>query len=181
MKNLALHILDIAQNSLRAGAKTIRISIIESGEMNTYDMVIEDDGAGIPEALLPKVTDPFITTRTTRKVGLGLPLLMQSTRQTGGSLEILSEEGKGCLVKACFISNHIDRPPLGDIAGVIRILTCANPGVQIRYTHRTDAAAYTFDSRELRDEWSEGELMNLSVQKYLKEMIAENLLQIGVT
>jgi hypothetical protein len=181
MKNLALHILDIAENSVRAEARTIFISINESVSDNTYNLSIEDDGNGMPAELLMNVTDAFTTTRTTRKVGLGLPLLKQHAEMCNGSLAIQSEPGKGCKVHAAFTHNHIDKPPTGDIPGVIRILTSGNRNIRIVYSHTTDSGRFEFDSDQVKSELGETEFYNPLIQKYIKEMIYENLTEIKVS
>ena len=178
MKNLALHILDIAENSIRARASCVRISITESTLENLYSITIEDNGNGMPPELLEKVTDAFTTTRTTRKIGLGLPLLKQHAEMCAGSLNIESEPGKGCRVFASFRHNHIDKQPTGDIPGVLRILTSGNRNLRIVYTHITDSGKYEFDSEQVRSELGDEEFYNPLIQKYIKEMIFENLNEI---
>ena len=178
MKNLALHILDISENSLRARARNILIKIDESLLYNKYDILIEDDGEGIPVELFETITDPFTTTRRTRKIGLGLPLFKQKAEMCEGSFHIKSEPGKGCKVVACFKNDHIDKPPSGDIPGVIRILASSNPGLHIKYLHITDFGRYEFDSEQVKSEIGETEFFNPLIQKYMKEMISQNLINI---
>lgn len=132
MKELSLHILDIAENSAKAGAGLIGISITEKGGILT--LRITDDGCGMKPEMLSRVTDPFTTSRTTRKVGLGLPLLRLAAEQTGGSLEITSRhidefpEDHGTVVTAVFDTRHIDSPPLGDVISTIVTLIQGHPG-----------------------------------------------------
>lgn len=181
MKSLALHILDIVQNSLRAKARNVSIHLSESRKKNIYRIEILDDGEGIDPSDISRVTDPFFTSRTTRKVGLGLPLLLQHAEQAGGSMEIESNPGKGCKVTARFMLDHLDRPPLGDIAGIFRILMCSNPAIRFTYIHLTDKGEYKIDSQYVINELGEQEIMRPLVQKLLKEMIAENLETICVS
>ena len=181
MKSLALHILDIAQNSLRANAKNVSIHVSENREKNLYRMEIIDNGEGIDPSVFSRVTDPFYTSRTTRKIGLGLHLLLQHAEQAGGSMEIESRPGKGCRVTAHFMFDHLDRPPLGDIAGIFRILMCSNPAIRFTYLHETDKGEYKIDSQQVINELGEHEIMKPLVQKLLKEMIAENLQSISVS
>ena len=148
MKELSLHILDIAQNSLSAGCTRLDLTAAEHGDELT--LVIADDGRGMSREFLASVTDPFTTTRTTRKVGLGLPLLRMAAEQTGGSLAIESEVGVGTTVTARFCSGHIDCPPLGDMAGTVALLVQGAPEVNTVYTHATPRGAFTFDTREIR-------------------------------
>ena len=144
MKTLSLNILDIAQNSIRAKASEISIEIEESKSLDLFTITITDNGTGIPKEILENITDPFVTTRTTRKVGLGLSLLNYRANLTGGVLKIDSEEEKGTVIKAAFPHSHIDRQPLGDIAGVIMILLTSGNEISIMYRHRTDNGEYVF-------------------------------------
>jgi anti-sigma regulatory factor (Ser/Thr protein kinase) len=178
MKDLALHILDIVQNSITAGAKLIEITIIEDLPGNMLGITIRDNGKGIPAEMLANVTDAYVTSRTTRKVGLGLPLFKQNAEQTGGSVTISSEPGKGTEVKAMFVANHIDLPPWGDIAGVIILLVTANPELDFAYIHRSKTGEYIFDTREIKAELGGVPIDEPEVRKFLKEMLKENLEEI---
>ncbi|NVO19278.1 MAG: ATP-binding protein [Bacteroidetes bacterium] len=180
MKDLSLHILDIAQNSISAGAGQVEITIEEQPSENLYSLSISDDGKGMDEEMRNKVTDPFFTTRTSRKVGMGIPLLKLNAERTGGSFEIDSKKGNGTLIKATFVFNHIDRLPEGDLAGTIVMMASANPSIQFIYTHRTPAGKYTFDSREVQEVLGEIPISELSIYPYLKEMINENLKDIRI-
>ena len=148
MKELSLHILDIAQNSISAGCTELELSLTEGDGQLT--LVIGDNGRGMTPEFLSSVTDPFTTTRTTRKVGLGLPLLRMAAEQTGGSLAIESKVGVGTTVTARFCSRHIDCPPLGDMAGTVALLIQGAPEVNTVYTHATRRGSFTFDTREIR-------------------------------
>ena len=154
MKELSLHILDIAQNSISAGCTRLELSLTE-GEGQLV-LVIGDNGRGMSPEFLASVTDPFTTTRTTRKVGLGLPLLRLTAEQTGGSLTIESTVGVGTTVTARFCSGHIDCPPLGDMAGTVALLVQGAPEVDTIYTHTTPRSSFTFDTREIRAVLGEG-------------------------
>ena len=179
MKSLALNILDIVQNSLRAEADDISIGITELADEDIYRIVIEDNGKGIPHEILSSVTDPFVTTRTKRRMGLGLALLKHHAEIAGGSLAIKSERGKGTKVTASFINSHIDRQPLGDIAGVMKILLASNPGVNFTLRHATDSGEYEFSSKETKEyldieSFSESALLN-----DLENMMYNNLVEIN--
>lgn len=178
MKDLALHILDIVQNSITAGARLIEITINENFFENLFEITIRDNGKGIPPDMLANVTDAYVTSRTTRKVGLGLPLLKQNAEQTGGGLTIQSEPGKGTEVKALFVANHIDLPPWGDIAGVIILLVTTNPELDFSYIHRSKTGEYVLDTREIKAELAEVSIDEPEVRKFLKEMLKENLKEI---
>lgn len=181
MTTLALHILDIVQNSIRAGASEIRIRIIESKASDNLDIIIEDNGSGISGEMIDKVTDPFTTSRTTRKTGLGLPLLKQHSRMTGGDLELKSKPGAGTIVKATFKHSHIDRQPIGDMAGVLIILIASNPEIDFLYTHRTDSGEYTFSTSNTKEYLETESLGDYALLKEIGEMIKENLSDISVS
>jgi hypothetical protein len=178
MKNLAYHILDIAENSFRAKAKKIIISVSESLKDDLYHICITDDGEGMDKDTLAKVSDPFFTSRTTRKVGLGIPLFQQNALQAGGSFDIQSTPGQGTKTIASFIHTHYDRPPTGDLAGTITSLAAIDPSVQLIYMHKTDIGEYVFDSLEIQQVLEGMPLNHPQVIKMLKEMINENLKEI---
>jgi len=148
MEDLSLHILDIAENSISASAKRIEIRIDEDRAKDLLTIEIKDDGKGMDEQTLQKVLDPFFTTRQTRKVGLGLSLLAQATRESDGRIELSSGPGKGTTVKAFFCLSHLDRKPIGDIHETIRTLVAGNPGIDFLYEHKKNDSIYRFDTRE---------------------------------
>jgi len=150
VEDLSLHILDIVENSIRARASKINIKIVEDTRGDLLTIEIKDDGKGIDKETMKKVLDPFFTTKTTRKVGLGLALLKQSARESGGDVEIESEVGTGTRVKAVFNYSHIDRKPLGDIAATLVTLIAGNPEVDFIYEHTNDESEYRIDTREIR-------------------------------
>ncbi len=179
MKELALHILDIAQNSITAGAKSIGISIVEDEAANTFVIRVEDDGCGMSEEMVQRVTDPYVTSRTTRKVGMGIPLLMHSAEQAGGRLKIESETGKGTTLEAMFEHNHIDRPELGDIAGVMTILIGGNPDIRFQYKHQKNEKEFTLDTDEIKETLEGIPINEPEVLKFIREMIRENISDIS--
>ncbi len=148
MEDLSLHVLDIAENAVRAGAKRIAIMIVEDKKKDLLTLEIKDDGRGMDEEMQKKALDPFFTTRTTRRIGLGLPLLAQSARESGGAMELTSRLGEGTKIKAAFRYSHPDRKPLGDMAQTMLTLIAGNPGVDFIYEHREGDAVYRLDSRE---------------------------------
>lgn len=149
MKELSLHILDIAQNSLSAGARRLILSVEEAPELLT--LTIADDGRGMSPGLLAAAADPFTTTRATRKVGMGLPLLLLAARQTGGDMALESCLGEGTRVTACFRPDHIDCPPLGDMAATISLLVHGLPEKTVLvYTHSAPGRSFRFDTAEVR-------------------------------
>ena len=148
MEDLSLHILDIAENSISASAKRIEIRIDEDEAKDLLTIEIKDDGKGMDEQILQKVLDPFYTTRTTRRVGLGLSLLAQATRESDGKIELDSKPGGGTTIKAFFCFSHLDRKPMGDIDETIRILVVGHPEIDFLYEHKKNNSIYHFDTRE---------------------------------
>lgn len=181
MKSLSLNILDIVQNSIRARATEISIEIAESVADDIYRISITDNGSGIPEDILENVTNPFITTRTKRRMGLGLPLLKYHAEITGGKLEINSKQGEGTMITSSFSNLHLDRQPLGDIAGVLMILVAANQGIEFIYKHSTDKGEYSFSSAETKQYLGVESLYERELLKDLENMISENLKEIDVS
>lgn len=175
MKNLALHILDIVQNSLRAEASLVDIYIHQNKKDNVMELVIKDDGKGMSQEMLDKVTDPYTTSRTERKVGLGISLLKQNAEQANGNFSISSGEGKGTMINAGFRLDHLDTPPLGDVIDTVVILTSGNPKSDFIYTHITDQGEYTFDSRKVKEVLEGVPIYDSQVVTFLREMLKENI------
>lgn len=178
MKELSLHILDIMQNSIAAKAGLIKVMILAEPETGMLEVIIEDNGCGMDSELLARVTDPFSTTRTTRKVGLGIPLFKASAEQSGGSFEITSQKGAGTVVTARYMINHIDRPPLGELAGVITDMAAANSIVEIQLLLESGSKQFIFNSREVSQILGEVPLTEFTVVKWLREYIGEGLIDI---
>lgn len=151
MRELSLNVMDVAQNSVRAQASLVTITVSESDREDTLTISIADNGCGMTEEQVQQVIDPFFTTRTTRKVGLGVPLFKLSAEQTGGSFDITSAQGVGTTTTARYVKSHVDMTPLGDINGTVEILIRCNPDIDFVFTHSTDGAAFTLDTRELRE------------------------------
>jgi len=179
MKDIALHILDIVHNATRAQATKISISIDEDTDENSYALCIEDNGKGIDPKMLPEIFDPWTTSRKTRKVGMGLPLLQHNARQAGGDLVIDSVPGTGTKIEADFEHQHIDRPPAGDLAGVILQLLSSFPDIQFIYTHKARGGMFKIDSEEIRETLDGVSLNEPEIRNYIREMITENLLAIA--
>jgi predicted metal-dependent phosphoesterase TrpH len=150
MEDLALHILDIVQNSLEAGAGRIEIEITENLRDNLLTIVVRDNGRGMDPETVAKVTDPFFTTRTTRRVGMGIPLLGAAARAAGGMLTIDSKPGQGTSIRATFQHTHLDRAPLGDIETTLMVLLAGQPGRSICFRHRVDDREFELDSLDFR-------------------------------
>lgn len=175
MKTLSLNILDIVQNSVRARADVISVEINESVAEDLYRIVITDNGAGISKEILKDVTDPFVTTRTKRRMGLGLALLKYHSELAGGEMRISSETGKGTQITSTFLFSHIDRQPLGDISGILTILIAANPQINFIYRHSTDKGEYMFSSKETKQYLEVETLSGSLLHEDIKSMINENL------
>jgi anti-sigma regulatory factor (Ser/Thr protein kinase) len=175
MKDLSMHIMDILQNSTRAGASEVTLEVLEDAAADTLTIRFIDNGCGMDAETVQKVINPFFTTRTTRKVGLGLPLLKQNTEQTGGSLDIQSEKGKGTTVTAVFGRSHLDRPPMGDLAGTVVLTASAYPNIRFIFHYHNADTDYVFDTDEVNEALDGISIQEPEVIQYLKEMIQENI------
>ncbi len=175
MKELSLNILDITYNSIKAKAETIEITVLESVSKNTVEIEIKDNGCGMSEEFLQKVTDPFVTTRTTRKVGLGIPLFKQSAEDTDGSFSIRSKVGEGTVVQASFRLDHLDRAPIGDMSGTMTSLIQANDQIRFIYRHATDNGTFVLDTDEFHAQLGDVPLSEPAVLNWIGEYINENL------
>ena len=181
MRDLSMHIMDIAQNSIAARASKLNIVINENMDDDIYTIIIEDNGFGMTREYLSTISDPYVTSRNTRKVGLGIPLLKQNAERTGGNIEIFSKPGVGTTVKAEFTFTHPDRLPIGDIAGTIVLLCVANPELDLTYQHITNTGEYIYNTAEIKETLDGVKISEPSVARFLKEMIIENLDQIGIS
>lgn len=176
MVDLSLHILDVATNAFKAQAKLVKI-VIEEKE-NAIQVSIEDDGCGMSEEVLKNVTNPFYTSRTTRKVGLGIPLFKQTCEQTGGYFNITSQVGVGTCVNACMYTNNIDAIPLGDIGESIFVLVI-NPydvDVVVKITfHDPQKEPFLIDTRKIKEILDGISLTQPSIMAWIKEYIQSGL------
>ncbi len=175
MTELALHILDIAKNSTRANAKNVRIEVVASTTEDVLTISISDDGCGMDEKLLESVTDPFSTTRSTRKVGLGIPLFKQAAEYSGGSFSIESKLGIGTTTTASFTLSDVDRVPLGDLAATISTLIGGSPETDFQLSYSFNGKAYEFDTAAVREIMEGVPLSEPEVLGYIEAMIAENI------
>lgn len=173
MDTLTFHITDIASNSVRAGATRILLEIII--QEDTATIRIADNGCGMDAETVLNVTNPFYTTRTTRKVGLGLPFLKQNAEQTGGYIKIASQPGEGTEVTACFHTSHIDCPPWGDLPGTVAMLISGNPDINICFSYSKGTCQFSLSTIELKAIFEEIPLSHPKVILSLKELIAANL------
>jgi len=178
MQELSLNILDIAENSTRAGAKLVEIDVIEDPDADRLTIRIKDDGCGMDEQLLHSVRDPFTTTRTTRKVGLGVPFLEEAARATGGELHIRSTPGAGTEVEATFGYSHIDRMPLGDLAATVSTLIQCHEHTDFVFIHVFRGRTFRLDTRELREVLGGVPPSAPDVVLWIRDYINENLQKI---
>jgi hypothetical protein len=149
VKELSLHILDIAENSIAAGATRIEINVIEQKEMDRLRIEVCDNGRGMPPEMAAAVTSPFVTTRTTRKVGLGIPLLKAAAEACNGSFSLASTPSIGTEIAVTFQHSHIDRMPLGDLPGTWLTLLVSHPEIHWVFEHCTDGGTFRLDSADL--------------------------------
>lgn len=178
MRELTLHLLDIAENSIAAGAKTIKISVIEDTQKDILRLSVEDDGKGMDAETVQKVVDPFVTSRTTRKVGLGIPLLKEAAEACNGWLKINSEPGKGTKVDVQFQRSHIDRMPLGDFTGTCLILLTGNPGIHWIFQYTLNDYTFILDDAEIKKELGDIPLTEPAVIRTLKAMLTEGITEV---
>lgn len=171
MEDLSLHILDVARNSFEAGAKRVEISLSEDPGADSLTIEIADDGRGMDAETLKRATDPFFTTRTTRRVGLGLPLLAEAARAAGGSFEIRSEPGRGTALKASFKHGHIDRAPLGDIETTLLVLLAGSEGIEVVFRHSLSGRDFEFSTRDIREALGEAPLSSPEGLQFLRQVI----------
>ena len=177
MKELSLNILDVAENSVKAGASLTQILLTERGNVLVLEIV--DDGCGMSEDVVRSVVDPFYTTRTTRKVGMGIPLLKLACEQTGGSLQISSvtEEADpvahGTHVRATFYSDHIDFTPLGDFSASVLTLIQGHPDTDFLFRHDKDGRVVELDTRELREVLEDVPLNSYDVMEWIRGNLQE--------
>ena len=174
MTELSLNVLDIANNSIRAGAGLIEIIVQIQRDLDSLMITIVDDGCGMTEEQLKRVEDPFFTTRTTRSIGLGVPFFKMAALSTGGSFHITSAPGSGTTVTAVFGLTHIDRMPLGDMNSTIHTLITLNTHIDFLYTFVFDGEQFTLDTRVFRQILNDVPLDSPEVSSYIKEYLIEN-------
>ncbi|MDI9485370.1 MAG: ATP-binding protein [Bacillota bacterium] len=175
MRELSLHILDIVQNSIAAGASLVELHVVEDLAGDWLVIEIADDGKGIPQQQLGQVTDPFFTSRTTRPVGLGLALFSKAAEQAEGELLIDSQVGIGTKVRAVFRYSHIDRVPLGDIAGTVLAIISLNPQVDVVYRHSFCESAFSIDTRRIKHELDAVEISHPAVASWLESFLRQGI------
>lgn len=177
MPEISLNILDVAENSTRAGASLVEITVDADQTTDRLTITIADDGCGMTAEQVAKVTDPFFTSRTTRKVGLGVPFFKLAAESTGGSFSIESEPGVGTTVTAVFVLSHIDRMPLGDITSTIHQLIVYHPDTDFLYRYIYNGTAFDLDTRQFREILGDVPFDNPEISSYIKEYLTENKLE----
>ncbi len=174
MQELSLNVLDVAQNSVSAGASLVEICFTNSLANDRLTIEIKDNGRGMTQEQVAQVIDPFYTTRTTRKVGLGVPFFKMAAEMCGGSFFIDSTVGIGTTVRAVFVPSHVDCMPIGDMASTFTALMQCNPNMDFIYSYSTDAEGFAADTREFRAVLGDVSLSDVQVVAFVKSFIEEN-------
>lgn len=174
-----MHIIDIIQNSVCAGATEIGLKVALDKESDRLIVVVEDNGKGMSAEEVERLLDPFFTSRTTRRVGLGLPLLSQTAEQSGGELGVESEIGKGTRVTAIFQLSHIDRPPMGDLAGGFVLNVVSQPSVEFTFDYRVNGKEYSFSTLDVKRVLGDDFILERGAFRLLKELIASNIYEMS--
>jgi hypothetical protein len=175
MKTIADHVLDILQNSIRANATLIEIIVTEDKKNDICILLISDNGCGMSKEMVEQATNPFFTTRKTRKVGLGLALLKQNTEMANGRFNIISEVDKGTTVEATFQLSNVDRPELGEIWDSLYLTMLGNKNLEFIYEHRTNNGTFKFSSAEIRSNIEGVSMQQTEVGKAILEFIQNNI------
>ena len=170
-----MNVLDVAENSMRAQAKNVTIKVIEDSAADKLSILIEDDGCGMSEEQVAQVTDPFFTTRTTRKVGLGVPLFKMTAEMSGGDFSITSKPGVGTKTCATFGLTNIDRMPLGDMASTMQLLICSHEDVNVMYTHIVDGREFFVSTDQLKEVLDGVSLETPEIRIFVGEYLRENI------
>jgi hypothetical protein len=172
MRELSLHVLDALQNSVEAGATAVELVIEEDMAADRLSITVLDNGRGMSHAQLDRVFDPFFTTRSTRHVGLGLPLFKAAAKRCNGDLTVTSQPREGTVLQATFQHSHIDRAPLGNLTGMLLAVILAG-SCDVRYVHRVDGREFEFRTADIRAELGGIPLTHPAVRRWLQEFIAE--------
>ena len=180
MRELSLHILDIAENSIAANAKDIEISIFEDTINDTIKIKIQDNGKGIDKEMLEIISDPFTTSRTTRKVGLGIPLLKAAAEEVNGSFKIDSLRNHGTALEVSLQRSHIDRMPLGDLPGTFLTLLVSNPDIHWIFMYMIDNENFLFDSAPIKKVLGDVSFTEPQILAHIREHIEQGIYQLNV-
>jgi hypothetical protein len=175
MEDLSLHVLDVAQNSVLAHAKRIEIRVDENPQEDRLTIEIVDDGVGMDEAAVARATDPFVTSRPGKKVGLGLALLAEAARAAGGDIRVESCVGKGTTVRAWFAYSHVDRQPLGRMGDTVLTLVAGHPEIDLRYEHVRSGETFVLDTADLKLELGSVPITDPAVLSSLRRALDDAL------
>lgn len=178
LPEISLNILDIAQNSIRANASLIQISVAQDTVAKTLSVTIQDDGCGMTEQQVQQVIDPFYTTRTTRKIGLGVPFFRSEALMTGGTFSITSTPGVGTTTTAVFHTDHIDCMPIGDLNSTILILITMNETIDFLYAYSNQNKSFSLDTRELRQILNDIPFSTPDVKQFIQAYLYEHQLEV---
>jgi anti-sigma regulatory factor (Ser/Thr protein kinase) len=181
MRELSLHILDLARNSIEAGATELTLEVAEHPAEDQLVVVVRDNGRGMDQETLVRATDAFFTSRTTRRQGLGLALFQAMVERSEGTLALDSAPGRGTTVRARVRLSHLDRPPLGDMGGVAQTLACEADRVRLRYRHEAPAGVFELDTADLQRELGEVPVTNPAVLHWIGEHVRQGLREVGST
>lgn len=174
MEDISLHILDIAENSVRADAKTIEIIIVHDTARDLLVIEVNDDGRGMDAGTLAKVRDPFFTTKH-KKTGLGIPLLSQAAEQAGGTVTVDSVPGKGTKVSGTFRWSNVDRPAIGNLADTVLTLIAGHPGLDVLYEVREDDRVFRLDTRQIRNDLDDIPINAPAVLEAIRGLLKEQI------
>ena len=175
LTELSLNILDIAENSVKVGAPLTEITVAADFSKNLLEITVRDNGCGMSEEQVQRVIDPFYTTRTTRKVGLGIPFFKESAEAAGGNFYIESKLGVGTTVKASYELDNIDRMPMGDLAATIHTLVTMHDELDFLFTYKVNGNEFMLDTRELREILGDISFKEYEVSNYIKDYLKENI------
>lgn len=177
MTEISLNVLDVAENSTRAGASLVQITVAADTTADRLTITIADNGCGMTPEQVTQVTDPFFTSRTTRKVGLGVPFFKYAAEAAGGSFSIGSEPGVGTTVTPVFVLSHIDRMPLGDITSTIHTLVVYHPETDFLYQYHYDGRSFILDTREFKEVLEGVPFDTPEISAYILDYLTENKLE----
>ncbi|MEG0804839.1 MAG: ATP-binding protein [Lachnospiraceae bacterium] len=180
LPEISLNVLDIAQNSISAHANRIEITIRIQCELHKLYLRIADNGKGMSEEQVEQVVDPFFTSRTTRKVGLGIPFLKQSAECTGGSFSIESKVSKGTIISAVYCMDHIDCMPLGAIEDTIYTLVIMNEKIDFIFYYEVDGRSFVFDTKEIKKIMGDSSMQNKEVSAFIRSYLKENRMEVDL-
>ena len=178
MDELSQHILDLAYNSLEAGATSLAITIREDTAANVLEFIVRDNGRGIAAEDVPRVLDPFFTTKDRKRVGLGIPLLQEAVDRCDGFFEIEAQPLAGTTVRALFPHNHLDRAPLGDISSTISVILAGNRSLNLTYTHHYNGGTFCFETEEFKHMLGDIPMHRPDIMVWLEKHLAREIVDL---